>query len=602
MEVKVIEPKIHKQKQKEKLRVAAYARVSTASNEQEDSFEHQVKYYTEKIQSNENYSFAGVYADQAISGTTDKRPQFQQMIEDAKRGKIDLILTKSISRFSRNVADLSKYVQLLKSLSVDVIFEEDGIRLLDDKSSLLLNILASVAQMEVENTSSHINWTLQEKMKRGELVGKPDCLGYDVVEGKLVVNEEEAAIVRFIFAEYLAGKGCHRIVKELEQMGVKTKRGGTRWHETTLVKILTNEKYTGTLLQGKTTTVNAIGHVRKKNEGLARQYVQEDAHEAIISKEDFEKAAEILASRTIRDENGRTRFTTTNAAFSPFTSKIECFFCGKHYVRRTVHSGSKYEKRVWQCSTYAKRGKSECTESKVIDEDVIKAAFMKLVKILFYSEDSIFAISSETFAELKKTQKLSQEIDAQKIKSIEKKISKLLQRQSALVDMLLDAAIDKATYEAKRSELIAEIETLTTEKQALEEKQKQKKKEAKTIEEIYAILDKQQESIEMFDEKLFQKLVKKVVIGGIRSEDNTVDPKMITFELNIEHFNYTKEEQEKIEKELYSHYDDNSCRVHSVHTKEITLHYMHRDWIRAGSRYSHYENREHEYHIRIEIH
>lgn len=617
MEIKVIEPKKQKTKQKEKLKVAAYARVSTASTEQEDSFENQVKYYTEKICSNNDYEFVGIYADQAISGTTDKRPEFQRMIADAKKGKIDLIITKSISRFSRNVGDLSKYVQLLKNLDVDVLFEEDNIRLQDERSSLLLNILASVAQMEVENTSSHINWTLQEKMKRGELVGQPNPLGYDVVDGKLVINEEEAKVVKFIFARYLAGVGCHRLTKELEQMGAKTKRGATRWHDSSITKILTNEKYVGTLLQGKTTTVNPIGHVRKVNDGLARQYVQEDAHEAIISREDFDRVQEIVASRTVKDKDGRKRFSTSNANFSCFTGKIECFFCGKHFVRRTVHAGTKYQKLIWQCATYAKRGKVHCPDSKPIDEDVIKAAFMRLIKHLFYDRSSVFTLSSDSFEDYIKEAQKAQFADEQRLSSIEKQISKLMQRQSALVDLLLDSAIDKATYDEKRAQLISEIDTLNEERLVLRGKQSEKQRELRDIRDVHEILSNPQQAIEYFDERLFTKLVKKVTIGGIRPEDNTVDPRMIGFELNIEYIDYTKdyeaklqaekesmviesEEQNNVEQELYSPYTNHSCGVYSGNTK-TTLDYLHRDWIRMGSRASHYEENVHTYDINIKI-
>ena len=255
-EVKIIEPVQQRRKENKKYNVAAYARVSTGSDEQKDSFVNQKKYYESKIKSNPDYNFVGVFADEAISGTTDKRPDFQRMISLAEHNKIDIIYTKSISRFSRNVADLFHYCELLKDFGVNLIFEEDNIELLNSSGTLLLTILGAVAQMEVENTSEHVNWTLQKKMESGELVGQANALGYDIVDGKLVVNEEEAEIVRYIFRRYLDGIGASRIAKELERMGAKTKRNNTKWHDTTVMGIIKNEKYTGRLLQGKTYTVN----------------------------------------------------------------------------------------------------------------------------------------------------------------------------------------------------------------------------------------------------------------------------------------------------------------------------------------------------------
>ena len=245
--VTIIEPKQQRRKQNKKLNVAAYARVSTGSDEQKDSFINQKKYYEDMINRNPDFNFVGVFADEAISGTTDKRPNFQRMISLAEHKKIDVIYTKSISRFSRNVANLLHYCELLKDHEVNLIFEEDNIELLNSTGTLLLTILGAVAQMEVENTSEHVNWTLQKKMENGELVGRSNPLGYDVIDGRLVINEEEADTVRYIFKRYLEGVGACRIAKELENMGAKTKRNSTKWYDCAVMGIIKNEKYTGKL-------------------------------------------------------------------------------------------------------------------------------------------------------------------------------------------------------------------------------------------------------------------------------------------------------------------------------------------------------------------
>ena len=208
-----------------------------------------------------------------------------------------------------------------------MIFEENGIELLNSTGSLLLTILGAVAQMEVENTSEHVSWTLQNKMRKGEIVGQPP-LGYDIVDGKLVLIEEEAEIVRYIFDRYLHGAGSDTIALELEKMGAKTKYNNPKWAPSTVANILKNEKYTGTLLQGKSFTVSPIGHKRKLNRGEATRYMFENAHEAIVSLEDWNKAQEILKSRRITLEEGKARGTSHNSQQYIFTSKIICGYCG----------------------------------------------------------------------------------------------------------------------------------------------------------------------------------------------------------------------------------------------------------------------------------
>lgn len=216
-----------------------------------------------------------IYADKGISGTgTIKRDDFNRMIRDCMEGKIDLILTKSLSRFSRNVVDTLRYVSLLRDRGIGIIFEQEGINTLESTGSSFLAILSAINQQYVETLSESVKLGLRAKMLRGELVGDPEALGYDKdeVTGKLVINEQEAEIVRYIFKRYIEGAGGRTIARELEAFGYKTKRGNTQWGDTTVLGIIKNEKYTGDLLQGKTVTVDPIAHRRIDNRGIADQF------------------------------------------------------------------------------------------------------------------------------------------------------------------------------------------------------------------------------------------------------------------------------------------------------------------------------------------
>lgn len=283
-----------------RLRVAAYCRVSTDSEDQLNSYKSQVKYYTDLIKSKPEWDLAGIYADEAITGTqVTKREDFQRLINDCMNGDVDMIITKSISRFARNTLDTLKYVRMLKEKGIAVFFEEENINTLTMDGELLLVILSSVAQQEVENISANVKKGLKMKMQRGELVGFQGCLGYDYhpEDKSITINEEEAEIVRYIFRRYIEGAGGSVIAQELENLGYKTKRGSTHWAETTVIGIIKNEKYKGDILMGKTFTLDPISKRRLDNFGEEDQFYIRDHHEAIISEEMFEKAQEILKRR-----------------------------------------------------------------------------------------------------------------------------------------------------------------------------------------------------------------------------------------------------------------------------------------------------------------
>ena len=345
-----------------KMRVAAYARVSSGKDAMLHSLSEQVSYYSALIRQNPGWQYAGVFADESISGTKENRPEFQRMLADCRAGKVDLILTKSISRFARNTVDLLETVRELKVLGVDIHFEREQIHTMSGDGELMLSILASFAQEESRSVSDNCKWRIRNNFKQGI----PTChtiFGYRWVKGRHEIVPEEAEIVSMIFKDYLNGMGRGRILKEVLALCIPPCLGG-QWTETHIIRILTNEKYCGDLLLQKTFVVDPITKRRTANNGELKRYFVHDAHEAIVSHEDFEQVQEILRVRRMKyHPNPQT------PEHYPFTGKIECGLCGAFY-RRKMAGAAPYTKPVWICHTYNRFGKQACA-SRQIPESIL---------------------------------------------------------------------------------------------------------------------------------------------------------------------------------------------------------------------------------------
>lgn len=508
-----------------RLRVAAYCRVSTDSEDQLNSYKSQVKYYTDLIKSKPEWDLAGIYADEAITGTqVTKREDFQRLINDCMNGDIDMIVTKSISRFARNTLDTLKYVRMLKEKGIAVFFEEENINTLTMDGELLLVILSSVAQQEVENISANVKKGLKMKMQRGELVGFQGCLGYDYhpEDKTITVNEEEAEIVRYIFRRYTEGAGGSVIAHELENLGYKTKRGSTRWAETTVIGIIKNEKYKGDILMGKTFTLDPISKRRLDNFGEEDQFYIRDHHEPIISEEMFDKAQEILKRRAkprrLGTDGKREKFSRKYA----FSCMLECGFCGGTLTRRSWHSGSQYNKVIWQCVTATKKGKKFCPDSKGIAEETIEQAFIESYRLLCQNNKDVL---DEFIARTEET--LSGNNASKQLSKIEKDIAALEHKRAKLVDMRLEEIIDKETYEQKYFDLSSQIDQLQKQREDLQQSAETESTMKRRISEFRKTLE-QNEVLDTFDRYVFESIVEKVIVGGY-DEDGNKDPSMLTF-------------------------------------------------------------------------
>lgn len=361
-----------------KLNVAAYARVSTDLDDQRISLDSQKKYYYSKIIENPNWTLVDVYVDDGISATgVNKRKGFQKLMRDVGRGKIDLILTKSVSRFARNTLDTLNYVRKLKAFGVGIYFEEENINTLDMNGELLLTILSSIAQQESLNLSSHVNMALKYKMQKGEPCGTVKCYGYDYIKEtrQLIINHEQAEIIKLMAKWYLEGDGTNKIAKKLNEMKVPSPSGKV-WREESVTHLLKNEKIKGDILIAKFYTPNPLNHKRKENKGVKEKYYVHNHHEPIISKEMWQEIQDTMEARYkqrnhISKNSPQNRYSTSGI--------MMCGFCNNSLHRILTNS---LKDPKYYCSTNKVSNPGDCPESKMIAEPILQKVYMQTMKRL----------------------------------------------------------------------------------------------------------------------------------------------------------------------------------------------------------------------------
>jgi site-specific DNA recombinase len=491
-----------------KKRVAAYCRVSTDSDEQKESYENQVNHYTQHIGGNPNWDLVDIYADEAISGTNTKdRVQFNRMIREAREGKIDLILTKSISRFSRNTMDLLKYVRELKEKGIGVLFEKENINTLESSGEVFLTIFSSIAQDESRNISENSKWGIQKGFENGRVhCNTTRFLGYDKdEEGELIINEKQAELVRRIYQEYIEGKSYQAIAKGLMRDGIKTITGNVKWWDSSITLILTNEKYYGALLQQKTITVDYLSHKRVKNKGQEQKYLIEDNHEPIITKEMFDMVQNEKERRALMKGNligDRNKYSCKYA----FSGKVFCGCCKANFKRRTWNSNNLSKKVVWQCKTYVNEGKDAC-DGKAVDEQTLKDAFVRLFNRLKEDQGSF---TDKLNANIEKV--LSQRAGSGALIQIEKDIELLKEDLKALVKLKLRNNIDETVYNEENARISQELDGLRNMKIQLTKEYDQQDQYKERIKEIIYTINEREELLEQFDDDIFNALVEKITI------------------------------------------------------------------------------------------
>lgn len=480
--------------QKRKLRVAAYCRVSTDTEEQASSYEVQIEHYTGFIKNNAEWELAGIFADDGISGTnTKKREEFNRMIDECMAGKIDMIITKSISRFARNTLDCLKYIRQLKEKNIPVFFEKENINTMDSKGEVLLTIMASLAQQESQSLSQNVKLGIQYRYQQGQLhVNHSRFLGYTKdVQGQLIIAPKEAEIIKRIYREYLEGCSMVQISRGLEADGILTGAGNPSWHTSTINKILRNEKYIGDALLQKTYTVDFLTKKRVRNNGIMPQYYVENNHEPIIPREIFMQVQEELIRRRCvhQSKNGTKRSYSNN---HPFSQMVFCGNCGE--VFRRVHWNNRGKKSiVWRCVSRLENTGLFCDAS-TLPEEVLKEKTVEAINVIIEGKDGYFETLQKNIETV-----LSEEFD-QDTDGIDKRLEDLQ-------NQLLQLASTKTAYD----DVVNEIYQLRDLKQEALNRNAARQAKRQRSAELTAFLEDQcGEPIE-FDEKLNKRLIEKII-------------------------------------------------------------------------------------------
>lgn len=392
-------------KQTTRLKVAAYCRVSTDQEEQESSYEAQISYYTEKIGKNTEWQMAGIFADEGITGTqAKKRPEFLKMIRLCRQGKIDMILTKSLSRFARNTVDSLKYIRDLKALGIAIVFEKENINTLETDTEMMLTIMSCFAQAESESISKNVSWGIRQSFKNGNVpMQYARLLGYRKgADGNAEIVPEEAEIVKEIFSQYLDGSSMEQIADRLSKKGLTTKGSGSPYRKIVIQRILTNEKYTGDALLQKTYITDCITKKSRKNNGELPMYLVKNHHEPIISRADFNRVQEEMARRSAKRVIANKLTKSEQGKYSAkyaLSELLICGECGSHY-RRVTWTAKGFKEIKWRCINRIQYGKKKCHSSPTVDEQPLHKAIMSAINEFCEIKDDVAKALRESITEV----------------------------------------------------------------------------------------------------------------------------------------------------------------------------------------------------------
>ena len=517
--VTVIEPKrsmaVDKEKYRQK-RVAAYCRVSTDSEEQLVSYANQKKVYTEMIGSRKDWCFAGLFADEGISGTrADKRPEFNKMINACLAGKIDYIITKSVSRFARNTVDCLDYVRMLKSKGIGVYFEEQQIDTLKTDSELYLVIYAGFAQSESESISKNIIWTVRNKFEEGIPVFMyKRFLGYRKgADGEPEIVPSEAAIVERIFNLYLAGETVDNISKMMQAEHPQIPGKNISFSKGMIMSMLANERYCGDAILQKSVTVDCIEKKRKKNTGEAPMYYVQNSHPAIIDRVTFNKVQEELARRRAKSPASTKTAITSTGKYSRYalTDVLICGECGTRY-RRVTWSRNGVKRIVWRCISRLDYGKKYCKESPTVFEDKLKEAIVRAVNKFNDQDNATYkALMRATIGEA-----LGLNGDPEEVDMLERKIEALNNKMLALVNESVASGEGIETHESEFMSLSQELELLKQRIATIQESAATDSGNQDRLEQIQAISAEREHNRTEYDDSIVRQMVEciKVYPGG----------------------------------------------------------------------------------------
>ena len=480
------------------LRVAAYCRVSTDNDAQLESLEMQKTHYEEYINSREDWTLAGVYFDRGITGTKkEKRPGLLQLVADCELGKIDFVVTKSISRLARNTTDCLEIVRSLLALNIPIYFEKENLDSRSMQSELILAILSSLAEGESESIAGNNKWSAQKRFLNGTFKLSYPPYGYDWDGNQMVINPEQAEVVRWIFAQVLSGHGTQAIADELNEKGVPTRRGGP-WTSNTVRGMIGNEKYTGDVIFQKTFTDSHFN--RHINNGQRDQYAMADHHEAIISREDFEKAAMLIDQHRV--ENNVTKGSEKYLQRYCFSGKIICGECGDTFKRR-IHSSGSQNYVAWCCTTHL-LDKERCSMKYIRDDD-LKVAFVRMINKLVFGRRLVL---KPYIAALRMENRDSA---LQRIRELQDLQIENAHRREMLTRLMAQGYIDQVLYNEEKSDLLAQAEQYRAEIAALEKSALGEVTQIAAAAELVRFAEKGV-MLEAFDEEVFAHTVDRIVV------------------------------------------------------------------------------------------
>ncbi|WP_350342334.1 recombinase family protein [Proteinivorax tanatarense] len=498
---------------KDKKRIGVYVRVSTDSAEQEKSYDLQVNYFKELVDKNPDWELVEIFADHGLSGTsTKKRVAFNRMMERCQNKEIDYIITKSISRFARNTLLALQSIRLLKSIGVGVWFQKENIDTLDGKGELFLTILSSMAQEESRSISTNTKWAISKKFQAGDIhMPTTYFLGYDTDEsGNVVINDEQAEVVRRIYKEFLAGKGTPTIAKRLSKEGVPTARGNKHWTSYAVYQILNQEKYMGHCLAQKSVTIDFLTKKRVVNKDIEPQYFVKNTHPAIISEDVWNLVQQELKRRRKMRTDPDNKYRQCFSGKSVFSNKLFCAECGRPVLRRRLTSTKnkeKYRFTAWQCRVAAHKDPDfkDCNCRYVWEEELEKG-FMKTLYEMKKNknevkEDVKKAIEQKALS--KKEQARLKELENQ-LEALNNRASMIAEKETATNDKIYQATLEHLTYER---------EILETEYEQLSENNEERLFLEKQLDELLKMLDSLGNDSKFRDD-IFVKTVEKGVLNN----------------------------------------------------------------------------------------
>ena len=511
--VTVIPAKVQTAESRDKyhqLRVAAYCRVSTELEEQQNSYQVQIAYYTDLINKKKEWTLAGIFADEGISGTqTKKRTEFNRMIRMCRNKKIDLVITKSISRFARNTVDCLEYVRQLKDLGIGVIFEKENINTLTMTSEFMIALYGSFAQAESESISKNVSWGKEKAYREGKVQFQyKHLLGYKKgADGKPEIIPEEAETVKLIYTMFLDGHSMKNIVLILHVKGIHTKTGSTEWRTNTITRILQNEKYVGDALLQKTFTSDCITHKVVKNHGERPMYLVTNHHDPIIDRDTYNRVQQELARRNSKRKISDKTVTEQGKYSSKYalSELLICGHCGTPY-RRTTWAARGKKQIVWRCLSRLEHGKKYCPDSPTIKEEQLHRGILRAINNYYSCRNDIVRILKANIGSVLECQ------GQEEILSVEKRLKEIDQARTDLVNLIASGGCDEDKLDSEFAKLYAE-------EQGLSERLTMLKSQNKTSEETQAKLDKIMDMIEhekfeleTFDNVLIRKLIECVKI------------------------------------------------------------------------------------------